>query len=67
MSAPRTFHRKRSARRALRASLGRIALLCCAFAFVACRAPLAQSNDARISDTDRKAAWTPVTSHLREA
>ncbi len=67
MSAPRTFHRKRSARRALRASLGRIALLCCAFAFVACRAPLAQSNDARVSDTDRKAAWTLVTSHLREA
>lgn len=67
MSPPPTLHRERSARRALRVSLGRVLLLGCAFAFVACRAPLAQSNDARVADADRQAAWTLATSHLREA
>lgn len=67
MSPLLTPQRKRSAPRALRASLGRVALLCCAFAFVACRAPLAQSNDARVPGANRKAAWTLATSHLHEA
>lgn len=63
----RTFHRRTSACSALRASAGRIALLCCALAVVACSAPLARQSDAGVSDAERSTPGDLAKRHLREA